>query len=148
MTALKEFYAVTATSVYHVEYDEKNIQARATKIALRGKSKIKLGKVLSGPMLAIAKWLQFYIPEGGGLTSYERKVERVSTRYWLGNTSFVIALFFNEVEAKDCLLVYDNLLPCDPRWLDSTKKIIEAIGQEHPVFEVCEYEDMKLCRGG
>ncbi len=146
MTPLKEFYAVTATSVYHVEYDKsKIIQALATKIALRGKSKVKLGKVLSGPMLAIAKWLQFYIPEGGGLTSYERKVERVNTRYWLGNTSFVVALFFNEVEARDCLLVYDNLLPCDPRWLDSTKKVIEAIGREHPVFEVCEYEDMKLC---
>ena len=141
---LKKFYAVTATSVYRVEYDEKKVQAQATKIALNSESGIKLGKVLSGPMLAVAKWLQFYIPEGGGLTSYERKIEKVNTNYWFGKTSNIVALFFNEVEARDCLLIYDNLSPCDSRWLDSTKKVIEAIGHEHPVFEVCEFEDLKL----
>ena len=142
---LKEFYAVTATSVYHVEYDERKVQARATKIVLKGESRVKFRKVLSGPMLAIIKWLQFYIPEGGGYSSYERRVEKVNVRYWLGNTSNIVALFFNEEEARSCLLNNKNLLSCDPRWLDSTKKVIETIGHEHPVFEVCEYEDMKLC---
>lgn len=141
---LKEFYATTRTSVYRVEYDEKKKQAKATKVALKGESKIKIGKTMSGPMLAVARWLQFYIPEGGGITSYERKVEKVNTGHWLDNTSNVVALFFEEVEAKDCLLIYDNLLPCDPRWLDSTKKVIDAIGREHPVFEICEYEGLRL----
>lgn len=143
--ALKEFFAMTSTSVYHVEYDEKKIQAKATKIALKSESKIKVGEALSGPMLSIARWLQFYIPEGGGyFGSYQRKIEMVNTRYWLGNTSSIISLFFSEEEAKSCLLSSDDLTPCDPRWLDSTKKVIDAIGREHPVFEVCEHGDLRL----
>ncbi len=141
---LEEFYVTTNTSVYHVEYDKKHNQAKATKIALKGESKVKLGQVLDGPMVAIARWLQFYVPEGGGLTSYERKLEMINTKWWFGNTSNIVALFFEEEKARSCLFDNNDLFSCDPRWLDSTRKVVDAIDHKHPVFEVCEFEDLRL----
>ena len=143
---LQEFYVVTATSVYHVEYDKKLNQAKATKIDLRGKSKVDVGQELTGPMVSVCKWLQFYIPEGGGITSFQRKIEMVNTRYWLGGTSRIVGLFLEKQGALDCLNDHQDLTFCDQRWLDTTKKVICAIGHEHPVFEVCEWEGLRLVR--
>lgn len=142
---LQEFYVVTTTSVYHVEYDKEH-QAKATKIALKGKSKINIGQEITGPMVSVCRGLQFYIPEGGGITSFQRKIEMVNTRYWLGGTSEIIGLFLEKQDALDCLNDHQDLTPCDERWLDSTKKVICAIGHEHPVFEVCEWEELRLVR--
>ena len=143
---LKEFYAVTTTSVYHVEHNNKPNQAKATKISLIGKSKVAVGDVFTGPMVAICKFLQFYIPEGGGITSFQRRIEMVNTRYWLGGTSDIVGLFTERGEALNCSKQHKDLTPCDERWLDSTKKVINAIGHEHPVFEVCGWGDLRLLR--
>ena len=96
-------------------------------------------------MLAICKFLQLYEPEGGGgyAGSYERRIENVNKRYWGGHTSAIVALFKNEQEAKTCFESND-LKPCDPRWLEDTKSVIEAIDKNHPVFEVCNWPDLKL----
>jgi hypothetical protein len=138
---LEKFYAVTMTSIYCVEFDKERHQAKATKIALKGVSNLGVGAILDGPMMAVTKWLQFYIPEGGGLTSFQRKVEMVNTRYWCGHTSGIVALFLDEESARNCWLNLDLSL-CDSRWIDSTREVIVAIGHEHPVFEVCEFEDI------
>ena len=104
---IHEFLAVTMTSVYHVKdgIDEKGNQyggPTAQKIALRGESKVPVGGHLkNGTMLAICDQLIMYIPEGGGITSFERKIELVNTRYWGGNSSQIVALFLvDEIEER------------------------------------------------
>ncbi len=142
---LHQFYAVTLTSIYLVgDKKENSPYPFAQKIALKGESGIPVGNELeNGTMIAIAKQLQAYIPEGGGLTSFERRLEMVNTRYWGGHSSYIVALFKTEKEAEECL-GQDNLQPCDNRWVEKTKEIIEEIGENHPAFEVCRWHDLAL----
>ncbi len=100
---IHEFYAVTQTSIYKVSDQREDGYPEIVKIALKGKSKMPVGHKLSGgPMVAICKFLILYIPEGGGITSFERRIENVNTRYWGGNTSFIVALFKDEEGARKC----------------------------------------------
>jgi len=138
---LQEFYAVTSTSVYHIEYDKEHNQAKATKIQLKGESNLDVGQVLDGPMLSVCKWLQFCTPEGGGITSPQGGVKE---RYRLGGTSRIVGLFLEKKDALDCSNNHRDLASCDQRWLDTTKEVISAIGHDHPVFEVCELHDLRL----
>src|SRR5687767_13791381 len=100
------FFAVTETSVYEVLARVSNADPYplARKIALKGDSKVKEGYSLEGGThLAITTQLQKYTPEGGGISTFERRIERVNTRYWHGHSSPVVALFLSEDEARTCL---------------------------------------------
>ena len=143
---IHQFYAVTITSVYVVK-DRRNKDDPcpvAKKIALRGESELSVGTELeNGTMIAITKQLQAYIPEGGGLTSFQRRIEDVNTRYWGGHSSYIVALFTTKKKAMDCF-VHPDLQPCDSRWIEETKKVIEKIGKDHPSFEVCRWGNLAL----
>jgi hypothetical protein len=149
---IHEFLAVTKTSVYHVKDGidgEGNYHGpMAQKIALKSPSNIPVGDFLrNGTMLAICHQLIMYVPEGGGITSFQRKIEEVNTCWWGSNSSSIVALFLvDEIEerkARDCFQHHD-LQPCDSRWLEDTQKVLDAIGDEHPVFYICRYPDLCL----
>lgn len=57
----------------------------------------------------------------------------VNIALWGGHTSYIIALFLDKDEALDCFK-YGSVEQCDPRWKEQTKKTLEAIGDNHPVF--------------
>lgn len=134
---LNEFYAVTETSIYHVEAKGLWV-ASSIKIALGRPSKIPLGtEMCNGGMIAIRKTLLSFIPEPHGPTSpvsgYERNPNLVNTRYWRKSSSLIVALFKRREDAQACFEKMDKV-PCDPRWEESTREIIEEIGDEHPSF--------------
>lgn len=144
---VKEFFAVTMTSVYHVAMEDEST-AVATKIALKSKSEFPVGRSLSnGNMIAIGQRLLAYIPEGGGLTSqvvgYERNPEMINTYYHGDTTSRVVALFKTGQEAFGCFSQND-LQPYDERWLESTRAVLGEIGDEHPVFYICRSGSLAL----
>ena len=139
---LKEFFAVTETSVYRVTMED-SLPAVATKISLRGSSRVAVGEKFSGPMLAICNQLITYIPEGGGLTSFQRNIESVNTRWWTGNSSPIVALFKDEKSALECSSQKD-LKPCDERCLKETIEVLRAIGESHPAFSICSYPGLRL----
>ena len=117
---LKEFFTVTMTSIYHVKDSDEYGCPSAVKIALNGESKFPVGtRLRGGSMLAICQYLQMYIPEGGGITSFQRKIEAVNTRYWGGGTSPIVGLFLKLEDAKSCFGEKD-LQPLDPRWQEKT----------------------------
>ena len=142
-----KFFAVTTTSLYEVMARAENGRPYIRKIDLRGESQIQISETMSGDLLAVAKWLQFFIPEGHGLlspmTSVQRKVEMVNTVYWQGKTSDIIALFLTEEKARECFASPD-LKPCDTRWLENTKEVLEAIRENHPTITICHWRDMAL----
>ena len=142
---LHQFYAVTMTSVYFVKDKSRNDPGPfAKKIALKCESSIPIGeKIPDGTMIAITKQLQAYVPEGGGMTSFQRKIEMVNTRWWGGHSSYIIALFTTKKKAMNCF-AQEELEPCDPRWIEETKKVIKKIGEDHPAFEVCKWHDLAL----
>lgn len=143
---IHQFYAVTMTSVYFVK-DRRckdNPCPFARKIALKGESKLLVGAELeNGTMIAIIKQLQAYIPEGGGLTSFQRRIEDVNTRYWGGHSSYIVALFTTKKKAMRCF-AHSDLQPCDQHWIEETKQVISKIGKDHPSFEVCRWGDLAL----
>lgn len=138
-----EFYAVTMTSVYHVLYDDEPARhLEVTKIISKRESDLPVGYQLTGGyMLSIGKYLIMYVPEGGGITSFERRVEMVNTRYWGDKTSSVVGYFFSKEEALKCSECSDAQ-PCDPKWHKQSKDVLESIPKNHPVFEVCYYPDL------
>lgn len=142
---LKEFFAVTLTSIYHVkDSDGQYGHPSATKIALKSESKFPVGvKLKDGSMLAICQWLQMYIPEGGGITSFQRRIESVNTRYWGSGTSPIVGLFLKLEDAQNCFRE-KNLQPFDPRWQEKTIEVLKAIGHDHPSFEICTFPSLRL----
>jgi hypothetical protein len=143
---LDVFFAVTATSVYEVKSDDGKGFPIAKKIALRGESRVSIGKFFRGrKMIGICKNLIFYNPERYSFSDrkfiFERKVENLSE--WKGNTSFITALFKTKKEAMACFENTD-LKPCDPRWVKQTMEVINAIGEDHLAFEVCRHERLAL----
>lgn len=144
---LEQFFAVTTTSLYEVITKGKDGYPFVRKIDLHGESQIAIGQTMTGDLLAVCKYLQFFIPEKYGLTTpmsgIERRVERVSTCYYQGKTSPVIALFLKEDKARECFASSD-LQPCDPRWLENTKEVLAAIGENHPTITICHWREMAL----
>ncbi|MDI6820803.1 MAG: hypothetical protein QMD65_01325 [Patescibacteria group bacterium] len=135
---IHEFFAVTITSIYQVHDTADNGLPLVQKIAADKDSVVSLGQKLeTGAMVAITKLLITYIPEGGGLTSFERRIEMVNSGYFCGNTSYIVALFKTAEEAQECFKNKDRK-PCDSRWITQTKAILKEIGDDHPVFYVCK----------
>ena len=144
MEKIQEFFAVTQTSVYYVQAKGSENGPAMTKIALFGKSEISVGTVLkNGNMIAICSHLIMYTPEGGGITSFERKIENVNTFYWGGRTSEIVALFKTKEEALACF-VDNHLIAGSQYWARQTFQVIEEIGNDHPVFEVCHSPGMRF----
>ena len=146
---LDEFYVVTLTSVYHVKAKDNDGYPSAVKIAAKGKSKVSVGqKLLNGDMVGICKFLTMYYPEKYGLlsplTGIERRIEQVNTRFWGGHTSAIVALFLDRNSALKCLNLYNDLQPCDPRWLSDTQNVLREIGEEHPVFYIAQEPGLAL----
>jgi hypothetical protein len=145
---LSKFFAVTSTSIYEVKSNDGTGNPVAKKIALKGESLIKVGDCLrGGTMIAICEYLVVYFPEKYGfchpMTGIERRIEMVNTFYWGGRTSLIVALFKTKKEAHSCFQD-TKLQPCDQRWVEQTKNVLAAIGNDHPVFEICRFKDMAL----
>lgn len=144
---IKKFFAVTHTSVYHIKEKGDDGNPSVVKIALRGESPIPVGhKLKNTVMVSVGKNLIGYIPEKYGLmhqlAGFERDISKVNTVFWGGHTSFVVALFEKKADAMACLNE-PNLRPADPRFIKSTRNILEKIGDEHPVFFV-PHDDLAL----
>ena len=145
---LNGFFVVTTTSVYQVRDKDKHGYPSAEKIALKGESSFSVGhKLEGGTMIAICKNLVTYFPEKyswiSPMTGYERRIENVNTGYWGDHTSSIVALFITREAALNCF-ANDDLQPCDSRWLEETKRVIDEIGDKHPAFEVCHWNNMAL----
>lgn len=144
---IKEFFAVTQTSVYKVQDGGKDGRPSVVKIALHGDSVTPVGCELENTdMVSVGKMIIGYTPEKYGLTNpltgHERNISKVNTSFWGGHTSLVVAVFQNEAEAMKCSAESD-LKPCDPRWIEQTRQVLEAIGDAHPVFFV-PHDDLAL----
>ena len=153
MEALAKFYAVThsqeSLSVYEVNArDADNPYPYAEKIHLQGESKVGIGERIDGDsMIAIARHIQSFTPEGCGLltpmSTIERNLEKVNTHWWGKKSSPIVALFLTREEAMACAQE-SELQDCDPRWEDETKKVIGLIGNDHPTISVCRFRGLGL----
>ena len=135
---LQAFFAVTLTSLYHVEAAGP-FQAKATKVAMRESSAFPVGRELcEGQMLSIGRELQAFRPEGGNPLRplLERRIESVNTAFWGANSSNIVALFFNREEAEECQTA-EGLELYDQRWRNITRMVLAAIGEDHPSFYIC-----------
>ena len=136
---LQEFFAVTRTSLYHVRAKSEDGLPSAIKIALYGDSSILVGHKLmySSQMIAVGNRIMGYIPEKYGAThplvGIERDFHLINTRYWGESTSGVVALFTEKESAMQCFDEHSSEI-CDPRWIEDTRKVLDLIGDEHPVF--------------
>lgn len=146
---LKEFFAVTLTSVYRARIMGKKGIPSLIKIACRdGRSEIKVGSSISnGTMISVGKQLTLFFPEGSGVISptstYQREIASVNTVYWGGSTSQVVALFCSKARAMRCNNA-ENLQPCDPRWKKDTIATLRAIGKNHPFCSISTFSDLWL----
>ena len=136
--SLRMFFAVTKTSLYEVEVLAQ-IFPTLKKIALRGRSSVPVGDIINnGSMLSIGKHLILYSPN-----SSERRIEFINNYYWGGHTSSVVALFLDKEKALECFKSeYQDI--CDSHWLEETKEVLKAIGENHPAFEICHLPVMEL----
>ncbi len=129
---IKEFYAVTTTSVYHVVGQPLTV----TKIALSGESMFPVGhQMIEGQMLAVGTQLIKFIPEGGGYSTFRRDIINVNTRYWRDSSSPITALFLTKKKAMACFAVSDRKT-LDSRWKEDTLKVLRAIGEDHPNISI------------
>lgn len=143
---LREFYAVTRTSIYRVMAGKPT----AEKIAMKLGSSVMVGDTLqNGTMLAICTLLIAYTPEGkdpfvrDAESVFEKRIEKVDPIYWGGHSSAIVALFETEDEARKCFEI-ENLQMCDLRFEDETRAVCEAIGDNHPDFYVCKFPGLGL----
>ena len=139
---INQFFVVTMTSVYEVSC--KDGRGIVTKKMLRGESEVGIGAVLpGGPMVSIGCQIIMFVPEGGRITSFNRQLGMVNTRYWGGNTSPVVALFLTEKEAVDCFK-QNSSVKCDPKWIEQTRTVLSLIGDNHPVFSISNSQELSL----
>ncbi len=130
---IHEFYAVTRHSVYHVKDNDGDGFPFAEKIG--GKSPI--GKRIEGrTTIAIAKRLISY--NDPSQTEGAEAVKKL-----LEQTSTIVALFKDRVAALECSAL-NSIEPCDLRWIDQTREVVNEIGENHPTFEVCRQPNLAL----
>jgi hypothetical protein len=133
IAALEYFYAATVSlEVYQIQLVHKGGKVPwIKKIADNGMNPVLLGKKFdNGSMVGITRSLQLFVPEGGGLSSFEREILRVNTRYWGYATPEIAALFFSKNKALHCL-EKSNLRFCDGRFKDGTRNVLKRIGENH-----------------
>ena len=145
---LEKFFAVTvvppdtATSLFEVKARGKNGLPCICKIESRPLPKRRKKKkyaeimIMSGHLLAVAKWLQLFNPGRLKSRRQERRLDKISTLLWQGGTPPIVALFLTEEKARECFTSSD-LKPCDPRWKKETEDVLAAIGENHPTFVIC-----------
>jgi len=142
---LKEFFAVTLTSIYKVVSSNEKGQPEMEKLAIRPQthSKVVVGRKMGGPMISIGRQLISFEPVGEGITSVERELGKVNEWYWLNNTSFVAALFLNEKDEVE-YFTHNTPVVCDPVARDKTMEVLAAIGKDHPQFSISKCENTRL----
>lgn len=128
---IKRFYAVTAyngnkapksASVYEVRIE--NNEAIVQKIALKGKSSLKVGDRLDkGSVVAVShsSGLQRYTPHKG------LRMDDVNTINFGGGSAPIVALFSRIDSAIRCLQK-EELKNWDKRFKKSTEKVLRKIG--------------------
>ena len=142
---LQEFFAVTLGGTYSVKANDGHggYQPIAECIfELVGKTS-PVGRTFSGPMMSVGVRLIEFIPEGGGITSFQRKIEKCNTVWWGEQSGRIVALFLDKEASLKCART-SGLVQEDERWLEQTKEVLQAIGEDHPTFSICRWEDLAL----
>lgn len=137
---LQRFYAVTnSSSLYEVNIGNKITHPLLIKIESRGNSRFPVGgKMNDGTMLAICKSLILFVPEGSGavspMSTVERQISSVNTRYWGGGTSDIVALFLIKKDAQFCIKNHraENHQTYRKQWEKDTIEVLRVIGNDHP----------------
>ena len=126
---LKEFFAVTSTSLYRAYVDEQNgNKPIMEKLALRhgAESKRPVGTEVKwigdSSLVLMMDCIQFweFIED-----------EAMHPQY----TSHIVALFFDLDDARKCLEA-ENPEKLDRRWEDQTREVLMAIDEGNPAFFV------------
>lgn len=140
---MKEFYAVTVTSLYKIKISEHGCIVME-KLGLRSRSNIPVGTIFTGgaQMLSIGVQLIFFTPNAGN-GSRDRRIEFVSDKYWGSRTSSVVALFLKRENAEECFKSFECKV-CDEHWLYHTKEVITMISEDDPHCSICHFPGMEL----
>lgn len=143
---ISQFYAVTGykkdsesvASLYRISDTPLDGLGPTTgeKLALRGHSNFVVGYKFGSEMLAICDRIVAFVPDPNEkIIPPKLQTDDDGYLHWGGATSSVIALFQEEDLARLCLVEEDHQ-PHDKRWREETKKVIRAIGENHPNFYV------------
>ncbi len=142
---LREFFAVTITSVYHVActIDGDGIprgEPTVEKIALHGESSVLPGERLrGGRFLGVRRdGLRMYNDHYAGERGDPEPSEHINTLYHGGGTTPIVALFLKHNEAMICLaeIMLNGACELDSRWERQTLAVLLSIDERHPVFIV------------
>ncbi len=133
MDEIHQFYAVTISGSLYLVSDRPDTESHVPiveKIVMIGSSRLPAGTRLTGGSLVgiTPEGIQMFNPDKHNRTAYT-----VSTNYWGGGSSPIVALFRDESEARECLGSSD-LKAWDPRWQMATNLVLQLIGSEHPIF--------------
>lgn len=127
---LREFYAVTQTSLYRViATGGPNGQPVIEKLARHDVSRVDAGGQLAGsPRVGVSDQ---------GLALCDDAAEDLLgiALLWGTHTSPIVGLFLDESAALACYR-RGSSQSFDPRWLADTRRVLAAIGTHHPVFFV------------
>ena len=136
MDVIHQFFAVTRSKSLYRVTDEKDPDTHAPiveKIVLLGESQvIPGGRLKHGNLVGITDCIQMFVTD-----KHNHTANFVSTSYWGGHSSPIIALFLEETKARECLEP-EALQPWDTRWQAESAAVLRAIGREHPVFRLEE----------
>ncbi|MFC1598810.1 hypothetical protein ACFL2U_02270 [Patescibacteria group bacterium] len=139
---IKEFFAVTYGGVYHVQAKKcKDGIPIVSKIqSYRENKSIGLGDRLDGgSTVGIGTiGIQLYRQSKG------RRMEDTNTMNWGGGTSKIIGLFLDRNKAMAIKRRKKPLKDCDPRWKKDTMAVLEAIGDNHPVFVISTLHELSI----
>ena len=144
---LEEFFATTTNSVYHVKVIKGiPILKKLAETNDKGRKKLveNYKQLDGGSLLSIGKRLILFFPTNGG-TVFERRIEKISPCHWGEQTALVVALFSGKDTALKCFYEIDPCSsPNDPRWAKDTSKVLNEIGDRHPIFSICNDSELSL----
>jgi len=143
---LHEFFAVTETSVYRVrDMLDNGGTPFVEKVSQRSPSRVDVGdRLKNGSLVAVTKRGLFLyhddLPCRGRALNRPARLEELGALLIGDHTSPVVGLFLDQREALDCLNWGPGALN-ERRWEKCTKAVIEAIGDDHPVFTISRHPD-------